>query len=164
MKIIVRDRKKQIQVSNITSKEEMAWITPEKFTAITSDAGEMATEFMKKHPQIHEVKFSVLPQLDEEEDEEEFYSGEDEDGQPRVIIIGEEQLQEDVSRYALQYPDDHWTIEQLRERLAKAEDISEGMEWGDSVCTDDPDTCYTFKCYCLAKDVKVFQYLGICKC
>ena len=80
MKIIVRNRDNQIKVSNITSKEEMAWIEPEQFTAITTDAGQMAMEFMKKHPQIHEVKFSVLPQIDEDENEEDFYDGE-EDGQ-----------------------------------------------------------------------------------
>lgn len=74
MKIIVRNRNKQIQVGNITSKEEMVWIDPEKYAQITTDASMMATEFMKKYPQIHEVKFSVLPQLDEEESEEEFYA------------------------------------------------------------------------------------------
>ena len=79
MKIIIRNRNKQIQVSNITSKEEMVWIAPELFAEITKDAGVMATEFMKKYPQIHEVKFSVLPQIDEEENEEDFYAGEDDD-------------------------------------------------------------------------------------
>lgn len=77
MKIIIRNRNKQIQVSNITSKEEMVWIPSETFSEITKDAGAMACEFMQKYPQIHEVKFSVLPQIDEEEDEEEFYAGED---------------------------------------------------------------------------------------
>ena len=79
MKIIVRNRKKEIQVGNITSKEEMVWITPEQYAEITTDAGTMAAEFMKKHPQIHEVKFSVLPQIDEDESEEDFYAGEDDD-------------------------------------------------------------------------------------
>ena len=78
MKIIVRNRRKKIEVSNITSKEEMVWIKPEQFSQITSDAGAMATEFMQKHPQIHEVKFSVLPELDEQEDEEQFYAPYDE--------------------------------------------------------------------------------------
>lgn len=64
-------------MSNITSKEEMVWIAPELYSEITKDAGTMALDFMKKHPQIHEVKFSVLPQIDEEEDEEEFYAGEE---------------------------------------------------------------------------------------
>lgn len=81
MKIIVRNRNKQIQVGNITSKEEMVWIDPEMYAQITTDAGVMATEFMKKYPQIHEVKFSVLPQIDEEESEEEFYAGEGGDEQ-----------------------------------------------------------------------------------
>lgn len=80
MKIIVRNKDKQIQVSNITSKEEMVWITPEQFTDITTDASSMAVEYMKKHPQIHEVKFSVLPEMDSEEDEEQFYGSQD-DGQ-----------------------------------------------------------------------------------
>ena len=78
MKIIVRNRNKQIQVGNITSKEEMVWINPDLYAEITKDAGVMATEFMKMHPQIHEVKFSVLPQIDEEESEDEFYAGDDE--------------------------------------------------------------------------------------
>lgn len=76
MKIIVRNRNKQIQVSNITSKEEMVWINPDLYAEITRDAGVMASEFMQKYPQIHEVKFSVLPQIDEEENEEDFYAGE----------------------------------------------------------------------------------------
>lgn len=82
MKIIIRDRNKKIEVSNITSKEEMVWISPEQFSEITKDAGVMATEFMKKHPQIHEVKFSVLPELDKDEDEDEFYASEDAESQP----------------------------------------------------------------------------------
>ena len=80
MKIIIRNRNKEIQVSNITSKEEMVWIAPELYAEITKDAGVAATEFMKKYPQIHEVKFSVLPQIDEEENEEDFYA-DDGDGQ-----------------------------------------------------------------------------------
>lgn len=52
----------------------------------------------------------------------------------------------------------------LCEQLAKAEGISEGMEWGDSVCQEDLDTCYNFRCVCLADDVAVYQYLGISKC
>ena len=79
MKIIVRNINKQIQVGNITSKEEMVWIDTELFTEITKDAGVMATEFMKKYPQIHEVKFSVLPQMDEDENDENFYAGEDDE-------------------------------------------------------------------------------------
>lgn len=167
MKIIIRNRKKQIQVSNITSKEEMAWIDPEQFTDVTTDAGRMAAEFMKEHPQFHEVKFSVLPQIDEDEDEEEFCAGEDEGGdgkKRRVVIIGEEQLQEDVNRYAEQYPGDHWTMEQLNDRLAKADGISEGDTWGDSVSMEDPDRCYTFKCICLADDAAVYEYQGLHKC
>ena len=82
MTIIIRNRNKNIEVSNITSKEEMVWIQPEQFEQITTDAGTMATEFMRKHPQIHEVKFSVLPQMDDEEDEEQFYGSEEEDLQP----------------------------------------------------------------------------------
>lgn len=82
MKIIIRNRDKQIQVSNITSKEEMVWIAPEIFAEITKDAGVMATKFMKKYPQIHEVKFSVLPELDKDEDEDEFYASEDAESQP----------------------------------------------------------------------------------
>ncbi len=78
MKIIIRNRNKQIQVNNIASKEEMVWITPEQYTAITNDANTMAQEFMAKHPQIHEVKFSVLPQLDDDESEEDFYADEEE--------------------------------------------------------------------------------------
>lgn len=78
MKIITRIRNKRFQVSNITGKEEMVWIDPQLFADITKDAGVMALEFMKKYPQIHEIKFSVLPQMDEEEDEEEFYTGENE--------------------------------------------------------------------------------------
>lgn len=78
MKIIIRNRNKQIQMSNITSKEEVVWIDPELYTKITTDAGAMATEFMRKYPQIHEVKFSVLPQMDEDESEEDFYDGDDE--------------------------------------------------------------------------------------
>jgi len=81
MKIIVRNRNKQIQVGNITSKEEMVWIAPEMYAQITTDAGTMAAEFMNKYPQIHEVKFSVIPQIDEEESEEEFYAGECNDEQ-----------------------------------------------------------------------------------
>jgi hypothetical protein len=81
MKIIVRNRNKEIQVGNITSKEEMVWIDPEVYAQITTDAGVMATELMRKYPQIHEVKFSVLPQIDEEESEEEFYAGEGDDNQ-----------------------------------------------------------------------------------
>jgi hypothetical protein len=81
MKIIVRNRNKEIQVGNITSKEEMVWIDPEKYAQITTDASVMATEFMKKYPQIHEVKFSVVPQLDEDENEEDFYAGEGGDEQ-----------------------------------------------------------------------------------
>ena len=77
MKIIVRNRDRQVQVSNITSKEEMAWIDPDLYANITRDAGVAATEFMKKYPQIHEVKFSVLPQIDDDENEEDFYAGED---------------------------------------------------------------------------------------
>ena len=164
MKIIIRNRNKQIQVSNITSKEEMAWITPKQFQDVTTDAGAMAAEFMQKHPQIHEVKFSVLPQIDEEEDEEEFHAGDDKERMPRVIIIGEEQLQADVDSYASQYPEDHWTMELLRESLAKADSISEGMEFGDSVSKNDPDQCYNFRCVCLASDVNVYQYLGLSKC
>lgn len=72
MKIIIRNRNKNIEVNNITSKEEMVWVTPEQFTEITTDAATMATEFMKKHPQIHEVKFSVVPEMDGDEDEEQF--------------------------------------------------------------------------------------------
>lgn len=79
MKIIIRNRNKKIKVSNITSKEEMVWIDPEKYSQITTDAGVVAIEFMQKHPQIHEVKFSVLPQMDEEEDEEQFYAGDDDE-------------------------------------------------------------------------------------
>lgn len=82
MKIIIRNRNKKIEVSNITSKEEMVWISPEQFSEITKDAGAMATEFMKKHPQMHEVKFSVLPELDKDEDEDEFYASEGADSQP----------------------------------------------------------------------------------
>jgi hypothetical protein len=82
MKIIIRSRNKKIEVSNITSKEEMVWINPELFSEITKDAGVMATEFMKKHPQMHEVKFSVLPELDKDEDEDEFYASEDAESQP----------------------------------------------------------------------------------
>ena len=84
MKLIVRTRKSKLEVSNITSKEEMVWITPELFSQITSDAGVMAAEFMKKHPQIHEVKFSVVPELDKDEDEEQFYASDQEDEQPET--------------------------------------------------------------------------------
>ena len=164
MKIIIRNRNKQIQVSNITSKEEMAWITPKQFQDVTTDAGAMAAEFMQKHPQIHEVKFSVLPQIDEEEDEEEFHAGEELGSQRSVIILEEDQLRVDLEHYAAQYPDEHWTMELLRESLAKAEGISEGMEFGDSVSQEDLDTCYNFRCVCLADDVAVYQYLGISKC
>ncbi|MCR5680472.1 MAG: hypothetical protein K6G08_09745 [Prevotella sp.] len=81
MKIIIRNRSKKIEVSNITSKEEMVWIDPDKYSQITTDAGTMAAEFMQKHPQIHEVKFSVLPELDKDEDEDEFYDSEDNENQ-----------------------------------------------------------------------------------
>lgn len=82
MKIIVRNRNGQIQMSNIVSKEEMVWIKPDQYEAVTKDANAMALEFMEKHPQIHEVKFSVLPQLDDEENEDEFYADGGEDDSP----------------------------------------------------------------------------------
>lgn len=135
MKIIIRHRNKKIEVNNVTSKEEMVWIDPEKFTQITTDAGTMAAEFMEKHPQIHEVKFSVLPQMDEEEDEEQYNASDNETQKPRVIIIGEEKLQEQIDYYAAQYPDDHWTMEQLKDRLATDDQATEGMTFGDSVST-----------------------------
>ena len=90
MKLIVRNRKNNIEVSNITKTEEMVWITPEQFSQITSDAGIMAAEFMKKHPQIHEVKFSVVPELDKDEDEGQFYASEQDDEQPEEPNDNEE--------------------------------------------------------------------------
>jgi hypothetical protein len=57
----------------------MVWIEPDLYAKITTDAGLIATEFMKKYPQIHEVKFSVLPQMDEDENEEDFYAGENDE-------------------------------------------------------------------------------------
>lgn len=72
MKIIIRNRNKKIETVNLTSKEEMVWIQPEQYAQITTDAATTALDFMKKHPQIHEVKFSVLPELDPDEDEENF--------------------------------------------------------------------------------------------
>ena len=164
MKIIVRNRKKQIQVGNITSKEEMIWINPELYAEITSEAGAMAAEFMKKFPQIHEVKFSVLPQMDAEESEEDFYAGEEEAQSRRVIIINEDKLEENLAMYASQYPDDHWTMDQVKERLNKTDDINEGMEFGDSVSTQEPDTCHHYKAVCISPDVVVYEYLGISKC
>ena len=165
MKIIIRHRNKKIEVNNITSKEEMVWVTPELFTSITTDAGTMASEFMEKHPQIHEVKFSVLPEMDSEEDEEQFNASEAEPLKPRVIIIGEEKLQEQIDYYATQYPDDHWTMEQMKERLATDDDrFADGMTFGDSVSMQDPDMCHTFKCVCLTPEVYVFEYQGISKC
>lgn len=72
MKIIIRNRNKNIETVSLASKEEMVWITPEQFTEITKDAAKTAIEFMKRNPQFHEVKFSVLPQMDDEEDEDEY--------------------------------------------------------------------------------------------
>lgn len=163
MKIIIRNRNKNIEVSNITSKEEMVWIAPEQFAQITTDAGTMATEFMQKHPQIHEVKFSVLPQMDEEEDEEQFNASDNEAQKPRVIIIGEEKLQEQIDQYAAEYPDDHWTMEQMKENLITDEQVGEGLTFGDSVSKQDPDMCHWFTCVCLTQDVAVFEYKGTYK-
>lgn len=166
MKIIIRNRNKQIQVSNITSKEEMVWIMPELYADITKDAGAMATEFMQKYPQIHEVKFSVLPQVDEEEDEDEYAQmAEDEKGgeeqQRIIVIIGEELLQEKIDYYASLYPDDHWTMEQIREHLAEHVSIE---EFGDSVSAKVPDTCHVFKPLRITSEVAVYEYKGISKC
>jgi hypothetical protein len=80
MKVIIRNRKENFEASNIVSKEEVVWIQPDQFTQIMSDAFTAAEEFMKKHPQFHEVRFSVLPQMDEDENEEDYNAGED-DGQ-----------------------------------------------------------------------------------
>ena len=76
MKIIVRDWKGKIDVVNLTSKEEMVWIDQALYSEITTEASKAAMDFMKRYPQIHEVKFSVWPQLDEEENEEDFHDGE----------------------------------------------------------------------------------------
>lgn len=163
MKIIIRNRNKKIEVSNITSKGEMVWISPEQLSEITTDAGVMATEFMKKHPQMHEVKFSVLPELDKDEDEDEFYANDGEAQKPRVVIIGEEKLQSDLDEQAAQYPDDHWTMEQVRERLTDTEQTAEGITFGDSVSKQNPDLCHWYECVCLTQDVAVYLYKGTYK-
>lgn len=163
MKIIIRHRNKNIEVNNITSKEEMVWIDPEKFAQITKDAGAMASEFMEKHPQIHEVKFAVLPEMDDDEDEEQFNASENEAKKPRVIIIHEEHLKEQIDLCAAQYPDDHWTMEQLKDRLATDEQATEGMTFGDSVSTQNPDMCHWFTAVCITPDVCVFEYKGTYK-
>ena len=127
---------------------------------------------------------SKRPQMDDEEDEEEFNAqpvteeegaraslkeanagaaGEGEH-KPKVIIVGEEQLQEKIDHYASKYPDDHWTMEQIKERLATDEQATEGMEFGDAVSLKEPDTCHTFKCVCITPDVAVYEYKGISKC
>ena len=163
MKIIIRNRNKNIEVSNITSKEEMVWIQPEQFEQITTDAGTMATEFMRKHPQIHEVKFSVLPQMDDEEDEEQFNASGAVERHPRVIIIGEDKLQERLDEYAAQYPDDHWTMEQMKEHFATDEQAIEGVTDGNSVSMQNPDLCHWFKYVCITPDVTVVEYQGTYK-
>lgn len=163
MKIIIRNRNKNIEVSNITSKEEMVWIDPEKFSQITTDAGTMATEFMQKHPQIHEVKFSVIPEMDSDEDEEQYNASDNETQKPRVIIIGEEHLQEQIDNFAAEYPDDHWTMEQMKERLATDELAAEGMTFGDSVSMQNPDLCHWFTAVCITPEVCVFEYKGTYK-
>lgn len=186
MKIIVRNRNKNIEVNNITSKEEMVWVAPEQFTAITTDAATVATEFMKKHPQIHEVKFSVLPQMDDEEDEEQFraepvskeegmrvtmrgpegnvvYDNREEQQKARVFIIHEDELQEELDFYAVHHPNDHWTMEQLKNNLSAAS-CAEGETFGHSVSMEDPDICHTFKCLCQTSEVVVYEYQGTSKC
>ncbi|MBQ9093217.1 MAG: hypothetical protein IJY03_04390 [Prevotella sp.] len=72
MKLIVRNRNKQIQFVNVASKEEMVWVDPEVYSQLSHDAAEAAINFMKEHPKIHEIKFSTLPELDPDEDEENF--------------------------------------------------------------------------------------------
>lgn len=186
MKIIVRNRNKNIEVNNITSKEEMVWIAPEQFTAITTDASAAATEFMKKHPQIHEVKFSVLPQMDDEEDEEQFraepvskeegmrvtmrgpegnvvYDNREEQQKARVFIIHEDELQEELDFYAVHHPNDHWTMEQLKNNLSAAS-CAEGETFGHPVSMEDPDICHMFKCLCQTNEVGVYEYQGASKC
>jgi len=64
MKLIVRNRNKQIQFVNVASKEEMVWVDPEVYSQLSSDAAKAAIDFMKEHPKIHEIKFSTLPELD----------------------------------------------------------------------------------------------------
>ena len=72
MKLIVRNRNKEIQFVNVASKEEMVWVDPDVYAQLSHDAAEAAIEFMKNHPKIHEIKFSTLPELDPDEDEESF--------------------------------------------------------------------------------------------
>lgn len=72
MKLIVRNRNKQIQFVNVASKEEMVWVDPVVYSQLSHDAAEAAINFMKEHPKIHEIKFSTLPELDPDEDEENF--------------------------------------------------------------------------------------------
>lgn len=72
MKLIVRNSNKQIQFVNVASKEEMVWVDPEVYSQLSHDAAEAAINFMKEHPKIHEIKFSTLPELDPDEDEENF--------------------------------------------------------------------------------------------
>ena len=85
MKIIIRNRNKEIQVSNITSKEEMVWIAPELYAEITKDAGVAATEVMKqdllevKEKYGDERRTEIIP-FDHEFNAEDFYA-DDGDGQ-----------------------------------------------------------------------------------
>ena len=163
MKIIIRNRNKKIEVNNITSKEEMVWIDPEKYTQITTDAGTMAMEFMKKHPQIHEVKFSVLPQMDEEEDEEQFYASEDDCQKPdrQVVIKNEEKLREDMA--SMSDITTLYTLDEIRETLKNYEDVGDGTAFGFSVCRDADESRRCFGFYQNSYQNAEYEYYGLDK-
>lgn len=72
MKIIVRNRNKKIENISLASKEELVWIEPQVLEKLSKDAFKTAIDFMEANPKIHEVKFSTLPELDPDEDEESF--------------------------------------------------------------------------------------------
>ena len=171
MKIIIRNRNKQIQVSNITSKEEMVWIAPELFAEITKDASVAATEFMKKYPQIHEVKFSVLPQMDEEESEEEFYAGEDDnnqsaeqkDGKRQITIRNYDKLKEDW--YMLQDIKSLLTTDEIYNELAEYCDQGDGTIFGFSVCHDGDESRrgFAFRQVSYTDNKAEYEYVGLDK-
>ena len=165
MKIIIRNRNKKIETVNLTSKEEMVWIQPELYTQITVDAAEMAMEFMKKHPQIHEVKFSVLPQLDEEENEEDFYADDQSDSKERkVVIFNEDVLKEQVESFRKEFKS-AYSLEEIYDELRSYDAMEPGNYFGFGICKDDGESrrCYDFAQLSFSDEVVEYEYKGLSK-
>lgn len=81
---------------------------------------------------------------------------------PRVVILDEDKLQADVAQAAVDYPDDHWTMDQIRKHLAGliCLENNEGGIFGDSVSKQNPDLCLWYEVLYLGPIVRVFRYKG----